>query len=77
MHTIDGTAPSGLSEREAAARLAADGANELPQLSRRTLTLNRMTVAALLVDGRLHDIDYEREPAPPETFHALVAVGNH
>ena len=37
-----------------------------------TLTLNRMTVAALLVDGELHQIDYQREPDLPETFHALV-----
>jgi P-type Ca2+ transporter type 2C len=37
-----------------------------------TLTLNRMTVAALLVDGELHEIDYQREPDLPETFHALV-----
>ena len=37
-----------------------------------TLTLNRMTVAALLVDGELHEIAYEREPELPEKFHALV-----
>ena len=37
-----------------------------------TLTLNRMTVAALLVEGELHEIDYEREPELPEKFHALV-----
>ena len=37
-----------------------------------TLTLNRMTVAALSVDGELHEIDYEHEPELPETFHALV-----
>jgi len=37
-----------------------------------TLTLNRMTVAALLVDGDLHEIAYEREPELPENFHALV-----
>ena len=37
-----------------------------------TLTLNRMTVSALLVDGKLHEIDYEREPELPETLHPLV-----
>jgi P-type Ca2+ transporter type 2C len=37
-----------------------------------TLTLNRMTVAALLVEGELHEIDYGRESELPETFHALV-----
>jgi Ca2+-transporting ATPase len=37
-----------------------------------TLTLNRMTVAALLVDDELHEIAYEREPELPEKFHALV-----
>ena len=37
-----------------------------------TLTLNRMTVAALLVEGELHEIAYEREPELPEKFHALV-----
>jgi Ca2+-transporting ATPase len=37
-----------------------------------TLTLNRMAVAALSVDGDMHEIDYQREPELPETFHALV-----
>jgi Ca2+-transporting ATPase len=37
-----------------------------------TLTLNRMTVAALLVEGELHEIDYERERELPESFHALA-----
>ena len=37
-----------------------------------TLTLNRMTVATLLVDGELHEIAYEREQELPEKFHALV-----
>ncbi len=37
-----------------------------------TLTLNRMTVAALLVDGELHEVAYEREPGLPEKFHGLV-----
>ena len=37
-----------------------------------TLTLNRMTVAALLVEGELHEIVYEREPELPEKFHTLV-----
>lgn len=37
-----------------------------------TLTLNRMTVAALLAEGELHEIDYEREAELPETFHTLI-----
>ncbi len=37
-----------------------------------TLTLNRMTVAALLVEGQLHKIAYDREPELPEKFHTLV-----
>ena len=37
-----------------------------------TLTLNRMSVAVLVVDGELHRIDYGREAELPEKFHALV-----
>ena len=37
-----------------------------------TLTLNRMRVAALVADGDLQEIDYDREPHLPEKFHSLV-----
>jgi Ca2+-transporting ATPase len=37
-----------------------------------TLTLNRMRVAALMVDGKLHVVDNEREAELPEAFHALL-----
>jgi Ca2+-transporting ATPase len=37
-----------------------------------TLTLNRMSVASLLVAGELHEIRYDREQELPEAFHALA-----
>jgi Ca2+-transporting ATPase len=37
-----------------------------------TITLNRMTVHSLFVDGQLHDIDYDSERALPESFHQIV-----
>ena len=37
-----------------------------------TITLNRMTVHSLFVDGQLYDIDYDSERALPESFHQIV-----
>jgi Ca2+-transporting ATPase len=40
-----------------------------------TLTLNRMTVARLAVDGASCELDANAPPSLPESFHALVEYG--